>query len=171
MYRVKGLLLVLCVGWFGFEAAVPSSRSALPQPGQTAPAKPQATRTKSPRTNAEFETTLMGEMRDEDGTHLGFTNFKAFDGTILIVLYTDFDDPKKAQAYFEKQLGKAVKIIVREKKLDAEGKVVGERAEILLRLSPRKSMPAVLWVYGVSFHEIYSNSSKKNLELEKWYKH
>jgi hypothetical protein len=110
----------------------------------------------------------MGEL-DDDGVHLGFTNFDASDGSGLRLLYEDFDSPASAQAFFEKQLAKAEKIVERKKKLNAAGGVVGERAEILMRRPPEKSLPAVLWTNGVAFREIYSTSRHSLLELEKVY--
>jgi len=116
-----------------------------------------------------FENTSMGEMQDEDGVHLGFTNLKASDGNALRVLYEDFGSPASAQAFLEKQIAKAVKEVERKKKLNRAGTVVGERAEILLRLSSEKTVPAVLWTDGVKFHEIYSSSRGCVLELERVY--
>jgi hypothetical protein len=45
-----------------------------------------------------YENTSMGEMQDEDGVHLGFTNLKTSDGNALRVLYEDFESPATAQA-------------------------------------------------------------------------
>jgi hypothetical protein len=118
-----------------------------------------------------FENTGMGEMRDEDGVHLGFTNFTASDGNTLTVLYEDFGSPATAQAFLEKQMAKAVKIIDRKNKLSPGGTVIGERAEILLRLSSEKAIPAVLWTDGVKFHEIYSTSRDSVVELERVYRY
>jgi len=112
----------------------------------------------------------MGELRDEDGVHLGYTHFKA-SGSNLTVLYEHFASSAKAKDYFAKQLGKAAKIIERKDKLDAEGKVVGERSEILLRINAEKTIPAVLWTDGVKFHEIYSPTRESILKLEKVYKY
>jgi hypothetical protein len=118
-----------------------------------------------------FEKTGMGELRDEDGVHLGFTNFTASDGNTLAVLYEDFGSPATAQTYLEKQMAKAAKVIDRQNKLSPDGTVVGERAEILLRLSSEKAIPAVLWTDGVKFHEIYSTSRDSVLELERVYRY
>lgn len=114
---------------------------------------------------------MAGEMMDEDGVHLGFTHYKASDGTSLKVLYAGFDNPAKAQDYFEKQLAKAVKVSERKSKLNTSEKVVGERAQILIRLDPKRTWPAVLWTDGATFHEIYSSSLNSVLELEKVYKY
>jgi hypothetical protein len=128
-------------------------------------------RSQSAPPKINFENTLMGEMLDEDGVRLGFTNFKASDGNAVIVLYQDFGSPATAQAFLEKQLAKAAKVIDRKNKLSPDGAVVGERAEILLRLSPERSIPAVLWTDGVKFHEIYSTSRDSALELELVYRY
>lgn len=111
----------------------------------------------------------MGELRDEDGVHLGFTDFSAADGSRLMVLYEDFASSAKAKDYFEKQLAKAEQAIDRKDKLNAEGKTVGERAEILMRMGDHKTIPAVLWADGAKFHEIYSSSRESILKLERVY--
>jgi hypothetical protein len=118
-----------------------------------------------------FENTLMGEMRDEDGVHMGFTNFRASDGNTLTVLYEDFGSPATAEAFLEKQIAKAAKVVDRKNKLGPDGTVVGERAEITVRLSAEKAIPAVLWTDGVKFHEIYSTSRDSVLELERVYRY
>jgi len=86
------------------------------------------------------------------------------------VLYEDFGSPASAQAFLEKQLAKAVKVIERKKRLNPAGAVVGEHAEIVLRLSAERAIPAVLWTDGVKFHEIYSSSRDSVLELENVYR-
>jgi hypothetical protein len=118
-----------------------------------------------------FKNIAMGELSDEDGVHLGFTKFSASDGPGLIMQYEDFESREKALSYFEKQLAKSVKIIERGSKRNEGGKIVGERARLLLRFDAGKTIPAVLWTDGVKYHEIYSSSLKNILELEKVYKY
>jgi hypothetical protein len=118
-----------------------------------------------------FKNVAMGELSDEDGVHLGFTTFSASDGPSLVVQYEDFESLEKARSYFEKQLAKSAKIIERGSKRNEGGKVVGERAQILLRRDAGKTIPAVLWTDGVKYHEMYSSSLKDILELEKVYKY
>jgi hypothetical protein len=80
----------------------------------------RATTAKQARTAAKettFESVMMGEMRDENGVHLGFTNFKASDGIVLTVLYTSLGSPENALSYFEKKVAKAEKVIERKNKL------------------------------------------------------
>jgi hypothetical protein len=88
-----------------------------------------------------------------------------------VVQYEDFESLEKARSYCEKQLAKSAKIIERGSKRNEGGKVVGERAQILLRRDAGKTIPAVLWTDGVKYHEIYSSSLKDILELEKVYKY
>jgi|KBSMisStaDraftv2_1062788.scaffolds.fasta_scaffold496834_2 hypothetical protein len=160
MHTKRTSVLLFWLGIFVFGATLLSenSRASINQ-RQSAPKK------------TVFKNDVMGEMQDEDGVHLGFTNFTASDGNKLTVLYEDFGIPATAQAFLEKQIAKAVKVIERKKKLNPAGTVVGERAEILLKLSPEKSIPAVLWTDGVKFHEIYSSSRDSLLELERVYRY
>jgi hypothetical protein len=156
--RTSALRLWLGIYAFGATLLSVDSQGSINQ-SQSAPKK------------IVFKNTMMGEMRDEDGVHLGFTNFTASDGNKLTVLYEDFGSPVTAQAFLEKQIGKAVKVIERKKKLNPAGTVVGERAEILLKVSAERAIPAVLWTDGIKFHEIYSSSRDNVLELERVYRY
>jgi hypothetical protein len=118
-----------------------------------------------------FTNVAMGEVLDEERVHLGVTFFKASNGNSVEVLYEDFKSPVEAQRYLERQLAKAVMIIERKAKTDAAGKVVGERAEILLRISPETTIPTILWTDGLKFHQIQSPSRDCVVELEKVYRY
>jgi hypothetical protein len=131
-------ILILCFGSLGFAAILPSAYS---KPTQSATAKqPPGTLKK-----VTFHNVAMGEVEDEDHVHLGTTLFKASDGCTLEVLYEDFGSPAKARDYLENQLARAEKVLERKNKLDAKGKVIGKRAEILLRLSEQEVVHAILW--------------------------
>ena len=117
----------------------------------------------------EFKNTGMGEASDENGVHLGITNFRGSDGSKLTILYEDFGSSEAAKNYLEKQIVKAVKLVEREEKVDPNGKVVGDRAEILLRLDDVKAIPAILRTDGPRFHEFFSSSRESLLQLEKRY--
>jgi hypothetical protein len=167
----KTVILILCLGFAEFGTAFLSGASGRLQSGQasslTSPVPPNQDAPKK----MKFELGIVGEGRDEDGVHLGFSNYKASDGIGLIALYTYFSSAEEAQNYFQKQLAEAAKVIERKKKLNSVGKVVGERAQILKRVGPQKTSPAVLWTDGITFHEIYSSSLEDILELEKVYKY
>ncbi len=171
MYKGKASLLMVCLGFFGFEAMLLNGASRLGQSAGSGPATAIGGKNQNAPKKLEFDATSMGEMRDKDGVHLGFTNFKASDGSSLTVLYEGFGSPARAKDYIEKQLVDAVKVIERKDELNTAGKVVGERAEILFSLDPHKAIPAVLWTDGELFHEIYSSSRESILELEKVYKY
>jgi hypothetical protein len=158
MRRYNALLLLFYSACFGFcPGPIDAGPRVILLSQEASPAE-TPNHKQSGQRKWEFYRTSMGELRDEDGVHLGFTHFKASDGSNLTVLYEDFVSSAQAKDYFEKQLAKAAKIIERKNKLDTEGKVVGERSEIPLRISPEKTIPAVLWTDGVKFHEIYSSS-------------
>jgi hypothetical protein len=116
-----------------------------------------------------FETTLVGEMRDEDGTHLAFTLFRAPDGTKLTATHHRFDSQLEAQNYFEKLIGKATKIVNKTRRKDTSGAIVAQRAEVVISGPARseKAVSAILWTDGSEFHEIISESLEDNLLLEK----
>jgi hypothetical protein len=120
----------------------------------------------------KFEQGNMGTIRTADGIDLGFTNFKASDGVNLRVLYWDFDNEGHAAQALEKQITRAAKIIKREPKRDSIGKVVGERALVVLpQVNHHEALSAVFWTDGVSYYEIRSLSLKDILELERVYKY
>jgi len=186
MYKRKIVILILFLGCAGFDTAFLSCASSRLQSGQARSGTPSATPNQDAPKQVEMEVTLQdvptelemqftvtmtGEGFDEDGGHLGFSQYTASDGTDLTALYTWFSSSEGAQQYFEKQLAKAAEVIERKKKLNSAGKVVGERAQILRRVDPKKAVPAVLWTDGKTFHEIYSSSLKSILQLEKVYKY
>jgi hypothetical protein len=123
----------------------------------------------------EFTNTAMGEVTDEDGIWLGFTSFRSSDGIASTIYYRDFGSPAEAQAYLERQIAKAKKLIGRGEKVGTNGQAVGMRAEVLVRSDARKKASpiwsSVLWTDGVKFHQIYSLSRENMLDLEKVYRY
>lgn len=113
---------------------------------------------------------MMGELVDKDGTHLGFTDYKASDGITLQALYNDFGTPSEAEIELEKEIKAAAKVVEIGVKKNKEGTSVGRRAQIILR-APRVKWSAVLWTDGRSFHEIESRSLRDILELERIYRY
>lgn len=117
----------------------------------------------------QFETTLVGEARGENGTHLAFTVFQASDGVKLTLFHHRFGSKTEAQTYFDKCLEKVGKIVTNTATKDASGVTVRQRAEVVLRVDGDSEKPdsAILWTNGPEFHEIVSKSSEDNLQLEK----
>lgn len=173
MHKRKTVILILCLGFAGFETVFLSGASGRSQSGQLCSGTKSATPNQVAPKQLEMEFTVdaMGEGYDEDGVHLGFSGYTASDGTKLTASYNWFFGAEGAQEYFEKQLAKAAEVIERTKKLNGAGKVVGERAQVLTRVDPQKTVPAVLWTDGKTFHEIYSSSLNSILQLEKVYKY
>jgi hypothetical protein len=162
MYKSKIKFRLACVGYRGISILAARVSGLAGQEKAQAPTKQAPAR-------IEFQNIVMGELLDENKVHLGFTNFKGSDGSALTVLYDDFPDFADAQDYFDKQILKAAKVIKREKKLDPKGKIIGDRAEILLRVHYGKTIPAILRIDGPRFHEFYSSSRESMLQLEKQY--
>jgi len=120
----------------------------------------------------EFVSGDSGEIMTPDDIHLGFTNYKSTDGINLRVLYENFGDAAHAAQAFDKEIARATKIVKRSPKLDGRGKVVGQRAEVLLQSGDGlPTLCAVMWTDGVKYHEIRSRSMKHILELEKHYRY
>ena len=126
----------------------------------------------SEKTKMQFTRGTSGELLTEDGEKLGFTNFKASDDIELQVLYWGFDDAPRATEVFEKQIARAIKVVQRGKKLDKNGKVVGERAQVTFSSrGSQETFSAILWTDGPKFHQIQSISLPEILELEKAYRY
>jgi hypothetical protein len=159
----RAFLTCLCTAIFPW--ALSANQSWL-NPAGKSEARPQS---QSAKTEVHFETTGLGEMRDEDGTHLPFTAYRASDGIKLTAIHGAFHSPLDAINYFDKQIGKATKIISRGETKDKSGKVIAERAEVILpvKTGASESVSAVLWTSGVNFHEIVSESQEDNLQLER----
>jgi hypothetical protein len=117
----------------------------------------------------QFKTGMSGDMI-QDGILLGFTDYEAPDGTGLNVAYRTFNDAAQAAAFFDKETAGAAKVVKRGDKKDKKGKVVGERAQILLP-KPNEGLIAVIWTDGRTFHRISSSSLKDILDLEMIYKY
>lgn len=169
--RRKLSILIFCLECFALEAIFTTRASGLSQSAQASSATAPTSKAKNSPEKKGFEPGIMGELLDEDGTHLGITDFKSPDGPGVSVRYATLDTPAKAHEYFEKQLAKAAKVTDRKNKLNAAKEVVGERAQILLRLDSQTTYPAVLWTDGRTYHEIYSSSLKNILALEKAYRY
>jgi hypothetical protein len=170
--RMKRIsILLLCISTLNFGVMLSKANSRPVQSTHADSNETTANQVPGPPKKVTFHNIAAGEVEDEDHVHLGTTLFKASDGSTLQVLYEDFGSAAKARGYLEKQLAKAVKVLERKRKLNADGKVVGERAEILLRLSAEEVVHAILWTDGVKFHEIHSSSRDNILELEKVYRY
>lgn len=129
-----------------------------------------------------FDNLASGELIDETGnqlglktlgreqTILGFIDFKASDGVRLTIEDGEFSAPMDAKRLFEAKIAQAKKIVQRRAVKDKEGKVTGERAEVMLQSAASKPKTwAVLWTAGPWFHEIISSSLKDCLVLEREY--
>jgi hypothetical protein len=114
----------------------------------------------------------MGEIEIGHGTRLGFTDYKASDGGWLRVLYLTKTGQDEAQVVFHQRLSHAIKVIERGDKHDADGRVVGQRAEILARsVAPAPPYHAVIWTDGPTFHEVGSSSLQHVLQFERTYRY
>jgi hypothetical protein len=87
------------------------------------------------------------------------------------VIHNQFPGDLGAQAYFDKVLSKTARIIRRAKKRATTGKIVGERAEVVMQGDSLKGQNlAILYTYGANYIEILSSSKSfgRSRELEKW---
>jgi hypothetical protein len=116
----------------------------------------------------EFTVVMRGEGTDADGLFVAFTTYEGAPGFRLSQIHRMCATEKEAHEYFEKQLTR-FKVVSREPKKDKTGKVVGERAEVLLiRDKGKEPTPEILFTVGSDYLEIGSPSRDGNLELEKY---
>lgn len=115
-----------------------------------------------------FKPVMQAETIDKDGVHSSLTTYTASDGSSLTVNYSYFVSEGAAQEYFEKVLNKdATKIKERGKKKDKKGKVVGERAEVIVLIgSGDQTTPAIMLTFGPHFYEFMGGSSRARLAIE-----
>jgi hypothetical protein len=120
------------------------------------------------RHSPSFTNTMMGELRDEDGTHLAFTSWQAPDGWRCELIHNEFPSSVAAEEYLEKQTAKAVKVLKRGNIRDRNGKIVGKRVEVIFGTSgSNREGPAVLRTNGPQFYLVLSDSFRHILQVEK----
>lgn len=119
-------------------------------------------------TRAKFVVVMRG-----DGTLEGISGLVAFtawegpSGLRLTELHATCANPEEAHKDFENRIIK-FKVVLREPKKDKDGRVVGERAEVVLDGKGEPAQFTTLFSYGLDFVEIMSTSKDENRELEKF---
>jgi hypothetical protein len=117
----------------------------------------------------QFKVVLVGEIKDPDVSHIGFTNYKAKDGATATLIHYEFPSPTSARDYLEKRLSrdKKLRIIERGNKMDRKKVSVGMRvyAEFASD-SSSAPMQDILWTNGSNFYEVTAISLKDALAFE-----
>jgi hypothetical protein len=126
-----------------------------------------------------FKNVAMGEIIDNEATDAGFesldageaklafTAFKASDGEGLNVEHGKFRSPDEASRYFHWMIEKrATEILNQGPKLDKTGRVIGVRAEAVVKVRGGASS-AIMWTNDEQFFVIFSSSLSDAVELEK----
>lgn len=157
----------------GAPPPLSAHRCTLRSHGTPSGQKPSGRRSK-PLT---FKNLAMGEMSDRAVTdlglktegqsevRLGFTAYLASDGVRLSAKQGKFASPSDAERYFDLVVGRSGKVLKRGKMNDG-GKVVGRRAEVVLKeKSSGITEYGLLWTSGSWFQEIDSTSLQDNLAL------
>ncbi len=121
------------------------------------------------RSALTFKEIGLGEPVSKDGAKMMMIRgYQASDGVRLSVVSGEFESSSEANDYFEKEIGKALKVLKRGDKTDSSERVEGRRAEVeLTTYTPTGSAPAVVWTAGSLFYEIVSPSMADNIKLEK----
>jgi len=139
---------------------------------RSAPRSQQTATKLDEKGDVTFKQGSMGEIEIDHGVPLGFTDYTASDGVWLRVLYLTVTDQSQATLAFHQRLAHAIRVIERSDKRNANGRVIGERAEILApSAKPASPYHAVVWTDGPTFHEVGSSSLPHVLQFEKAYRY
>lgn len=116
-----------------------------------------------------YKTVVMADGKAEDGkTRLGLTTYKTEDGTVVQTVFGDFGSPSKAVQELERQVNAAAELINRNVERNKAGHTVGQRAEIVFPTTkPGRTVFAVVWTDGDTYHLIMSSCRFAALVLEK----
>lgn len=164
---MSAFILLQAICWLVFSQPNHTSAGAFPLFVNQGSANPGST----DRGRLRFSPSSIKGEALINGVKLGFSFYKASDGVTLEILYNNFADADLATQVFDKQLAAAAKIVSRGLKLNRVGKVVGERAQVVIPGNkPNETISAVLWTDGPQFREINAPSLADVLELEKVYK-
>jgi hypothetical protein len=116
--------------------------------------------------NASFKNTLAGDLI-LDGRRMGFTTWEGSDGSKIGVIHYQFESPIEAKTYFGNKVGEAIRIIKRGKLRDRKGRIVGERAEVILGSNESPNMvPTLLFVGGPHFYRYDGTTLEALLKFE-----
>lgn len=128
-------------------------------------------------TRLTFTNVAMGEISDRtaahlglkteghEGVRLGFTLYLASDGVRLTAKQGKFASASEAERYLDSVVGRSAKVLKRGRMNDKSGKLVGHRAEVVLKQNKSITEYGVLWTSGPWFQEIDSTSLQDNLAL------
>ena len=126
-----------------------------------------------------FELIMMADLIDQAGTdagfrtahsdhvHMGTNSYKASNGNSLSVVYGNFVAEKEAKRYFEWQLGRSAQVTAKGVKKNRVGKVVGFRAEVLVKEDPQQW--EVMWTNAAMFRAARGMNLVDAVELERQY--
>jgi uncharacterized protein YifE (UPF0438 family) len=129
------------------------------------PAIPQAEPQES--TRARFVAIMRGEATGEDVGNVAFTEWEGPPGVRLTEYHAICTNADEADKDFEKVILK-FKVVVREPKRHNDGRIVGERAEVIPKSEVKTEQFTILFTDGLHFIEIFSKSMEQNRELEKF---
>jgi hypothetical protein len=132
-----------------------------------------------------FNVTVMGEIVDRaatdagfrtrlfpDEVHLGFKNLDASDGEKLVIRDGEFRTPDEAARYLDWSMqNRADRVIANGKKVNRQGKIVGRRAEVLLKSDSKAKTWVVAWTEEAYFFAVYAPTLECALQVEKQSQH
>lgn len=126
-----------------------------------------------------YEIVMMGEMTDDPGTksgfatvgesqvHLGFTTFKAPNGSHVTFESGEFTSPIEALRYLNHNIQTATKVLQEGDIVNKSREITGHRAEVI---GTAAEGSAVLWTDGPWFYKVASNSITDCLKFEAQYR-
>jgi hypothetical protein len=126
-----------------------------------------------------FELAMMAELIDQAGTDAGFrtahshevnlgaNTYTSSSGESLSLVYGNFVTEKEANRYFDWQLGRSARVTSKGVKKNRLGKVVGQRAEVLIKEDPQQW--EVMWTNEATFRAARGATLVDAVELERQY--
>jgi hypothetical protein len=118
-------------------------------------------------TRAKFVAIGRGYGSIEDVGPVAVTAWEGPPGMRLTELHAICTNADEAHKDFEKRIVK-FKVVLREPKKDKDGRVIGERAEVVPNKEGEPEQFTTLFTDGLHYLEITSASNEENRELEKF---
>jgi hypothetical protein len=131
---------------------------------------PKLSINESPEQDLTFKEKANFDGETEDRSRFSDLVYEASDGARLTRRIIFYPTPERARKKMDSELKLALRVMERSQKIDAEGRVVGERAVILYspdRLKKEKPRAKVIWTASDQFNSIDGPSVPHVLQFEK----
>jgi hypothetical protein len=160
------LVILACSLAVGVALTLRHQQSPVPKNGR----EQRPTIDGSPKEDLTFKEKANFDGETDDNSRFSDLVYEASDGERLTRRIIFYGTPERAGKKMESELKLALQVVERGTKIDAEGRLVGERAVILYapdRLNKERLRAKVLWTTGDQFNSIDGPSVRHIVDLEK----